>query len=296
MYDVANRELHTEVLYPVYYLPTQPFNLMSVRCMIKYNGFDSPNFKELTWSKYDPKARITRTFQFNEKRGAYHWQSLQSSDSPLHLGALQSNSTHASDIFAGYKLDQAEITRLASLYGNVTQCVFDEDISDFDRSKLVPWAGKKYFCLPIFDNKNRADFVSTEKITTRQLRVSTEDNVLGDPLSRGPKYMSKFYEEARKMGATSFVRMDVPPMILSLLTVLASLHPAVLQEEYDSRMDRNSKPSRSRRSPSPGQPISQASRSSTVGALGITRTNWRYVASFAGLDSMLEVAPRLDWT
>ena len=140
---------------------------------------------------------------------------------------------------------------------------------------------------------HRADFVSTEKITTRQLRVSTEDNVLGDPLSRGPKYMSKFYEEARKMGATSFVRMDVPPMILSLMAVLASLHPAVLQEEYDSRMDRNSKPSRSRRSPSPGRPISQASRSSTIGALGITRTNWRYVASFAGLGTMLEVAPRL---
>ena len=37
--------------------------------------------------------------------------------------------------------------------------------------------------------------------------------------------MSKFYEEARKMGATSFVRMDVPPMILTLLTVLATLHP-----------------------------------------------------------------------
>ena len=66
---------------------------------------------------------------------------------------------------------------------------------------------------------HRAEFVSQEKITTRQLRVSTDDNILGDPLSRGPKYMNKFYEEARKMGATSFIRMDVPPMIHDLVTI-----------------------------------------------------------------------------
>ena len=117
--------------------------------------------------------------------------------------------------------------------------------------------------------------------------------MLGDPLSRGPKYMNKFYEEARKMGATSFVRMDVPPMILSLMAVLAKPHPGVLREEYDARMERNSKPSRPRRSPSPGRSIERASRSSSIGALGITRSNWRYVASFVGLGTMLEVAPRL---
>ena len=75
--------------------------------------------------------------------------------------------------------------------------------------------------------------------------------------------------------------------------MLAKLHPGVLREEYDARMERNSKPSRSRRSPSPGRSIPQASRSPTIGALGITRSNWRYIASFAGLGAMLEVAPRL---
>ena len=121
----------------------------------------------------------------------------------------------------------------------------------------------------------------------------TEDNVLGDPLSRGPRYMAKFREEARKMGAASFVRMDVPPLIMPLLPVLAKLHPGVLREEYESQMDRSGKPSRPRRSPSPDRSISQASRSCTIGALGIQRSNWRYVASFAGLGTMLEVAPRL---
>jgi len=142
---------------------------------------------------------------------------------------------------------------------------------------------------------HRAEFVSKEKITTRQLRVSTDDNVLGDPLSRGPKYMSKFYEEARKMGATSFVRMDVPPMILALLAVLATLHPEVQREEYDSREERKSKPSRPRRSPSPEARSSPSERQCTISALGIARSNWRYVASFAGLGTMLEVAPALQW-
>ena len=52
---------------------------------------------------------------------------------------------------------------------------------------------------------HRADFGTKENIITRQLRVRTDDNVLGDPLSRGPEYMNKFREEARKMGETSSV-------------------------------------------------------------------------------------------
>ena len=80
--------------------------------------------------------------------------------------------------------------------------------------------------------RHRAEFVSKENITTRQLRVSTEDNLLGDPLSRGARYMGKkFREEARKMGAASFVRMDVPPLVVPMLPVLAELHPGVLRED-----------------------------------------------------------------
>ena len=55
--------------------------------------------------------------------------------------------------------------------------------------------------------RHRASFVKDEQITTRQFRVSSEENVLVDPLSRGPKYMSLFKKNARDQGATSFVRM-----------------------------------------------------------------------------------------
>ena len=79
-----------------------------------------------------------------------------------------------------------------------------------------------------------------------------------------------------------------------MLPVLTKLHPCVLQEEKsEARMDRSSKPSRSRRSPSPERSLTQASRSCTIGALGIQRSNWRCIASFAGCGMILEVAPRL---
>ena len=95
------------------------------------------------------------------------------------------------------------------------------------------------------------------------------------------------------MGAISFVRMDVPPIILSLLTVLAKLHPEVLRGEYKSQEERKNKPSRPRRSPSPGAQSSPSERLCTISALGIQRTSWRYVASFAGLGTMFDVARAL---
>ena len=64
--------------------------------------------------------------------------------------------------------------------------------------------------------RHRASLVKDEQITTRQFRVSSEENVLGGPLSRGPKYMALFKKNARDQDATSFVRMKIPSMIFSL--------------------------------------------------------------------------------
>jgi hypothetical protein len=86
--------------------------------------------------------------------------------------------------------------------------------------------------------QERADYVHGECITTRQRRVSSEDNVLGDPLSRGPEYMSKFKAAARDMGAVSFVRMEIPPLIRRLLTELARVFPEVKREEDERREER----------------------------------------------------------
>ena len=49
--------------------------------------------------------------------------------------------------------------------------------------------------------------------------------MLGDPLSRGPRYMRKFKDAARDIGATSFVRMPIPLLITSLLADLQDFFP-----------------------------------------------------------------------
>ena len=95
------------------------------------------------------------------------------------------------------------------------------------------------------------------------------------------------------MGATSFVRMEVPKIVMSMLVKLAALHPHILQEEPESREERKSKPSCPRRSPSPGAHSSSAERLCTISALGIQRSNWRYVASFSCLGTMFDVAREL---
>ena len=113
---------------------------------------------------------------------------------------------------------------------------------------------------------------------------------LATRFSRGPKYMNKFREEAIKMGATSFIRMEVPEIIMPMLVKLAALHPHVLQEESESREERKNKPSRPQRSPSPSAHSPPAERLCTISALGTQRSNWRYVASFAGLGTVFDVA------
>ena len=82
-------------------------------------------------------------------------------------------------------------------------------------------------------------------------------------------------------------------MIMPMLVALEALHPHVLQEESEAREERKSKPSRPSRSPSPGAHSPPSERLCAISALGIQRTNWRYVASFAGLGTMFDVAREL---
>ena len=143
--------------------------------------------------------------------------------------------------------------------------------------------------------RRRASFAKDEQITTRQFKVTTEDNVLGGPLSRGPNYMSLFKRNAREQDSTSFVRMEIPPMIVSLLDELAEQHPEVVRVEEQQRALRLQKPVRQGRSPSPSATAQAhaSKRPHSLQDLGISRTRWRYVANFAGLGTMLEIAGEL---
>ena len=65
--------------------------------------------------------------------------------------------------------------------------------------------------------------------------VNTKKNVIGDPLSRGPQLFPDFRRAARQMGATKFVRLDIPQSIFSLMQEVESLPPEQEKQESDSR-------------------------------------------------------------
>ena len=104
--------------------------------------------------------------------------------------------------------------------------------------------------------------------------------------------MSLFKRNAREQDSTSFVRMEIPPMIVSLLDELAEQHPEVVRVEEQQRALRLQKPVRQGRSPSPSPSATAEAHASkrphSLQDLGISRTRWRYVANFAGLGTMLE--------
>ena len=53
--------------------------------------------------------------------------------------------------------------------------------------------------------------------------MNTKKNVTGDPLSRDKQY--DFRRAARQMGATKFVRLDIPQTIFTLMQEVESLFP-----------------------------------------------------------------------
>ena len=67
--------------------------------------------------------------------------------------------------------------------------------------------------------QHRAAFAIQTGVVTRVRRVKSKDNVLADPVSRLAR--ATFKEEARKLGATKFVRLPMAPEAHLLLGELA---------------------------------------------------------------------------
>ena len=57
--------------------------------------------------------------------------------------------------------------------------------------------------------QHRADFAGRTGVVTRLRRVKSKDNVLADPVSR--LAMDTFKTEARKLGASRFVKIPLAP-------------------------------------------------------------------------------------
>ena len=136
--------------------------------------------------------------------------------------------------------------------------------------------------------RRRADFVLQRRISTRPVYVNTKKNVIGDPLSRGPQYFPDFCRAARQMGATKFVRLDIPQSIFSLMQEVESLFPEQEKQELDSREFREE-----RRPATPPSPVSPAPPThARLADIGVTRDAWTYAVTFCGLDTFMLAARR----
>ena len=63
--------------------------------------------------------------------------------------------------------------------------------------------------------QHRAEFAGRTGVVTRVRRVKSKDNVLADPVSR--LATATFKAEARKLGATKFVKLPLAPEVQQLM-------------------------------------------------------------------------------
>ena len=84
---------------------------------------------------------------------------------------------------------------------------------------LTSTANKSRSILQSVVLQHRADFAMRTGVVTRIRRVKSKDNVLADPVSRLAR--STFKDEARKLGATKFVKVPMAPEAKALLAALA---------------------------------------------------------------------------
>jgi site-specific DNA-cytosine methylase len=138
--------------------------------------------------------------------------------------------------------------------------------------------------------RHRGEFVKANNISTRPVYVNTKKNIIGDPLSRGPKYFQDFRDAATSMGATRFVRLQIPREILGLMDKMGSLYPAQAEQELEEREWKLSRPpTPSRPTPSPPA-LPPPPASSRLADIGIAPNAWTYVVAFSGLDTFMQAA------
>ena len=90
------------------------------------------------------------------------------------------------------------------------------------------------------------------------------------------------------MGATKFVRLDIPQSIFSLMQEAESLFPEQEKQESEAREFREE-----RRPASPPSPVSPAPPNyARLADIGVTRDAWTYAVTFCGHDTFMLAARR----
>ena len=131
--------------------------------------------------------------------------------------------------------------------------------------------------------QHRAAFAIQAGVVTRVRRVKSKDNLLADPVSRLAR--GTFKEEARKLGATKFVKLPMSPETTALMDELA-VRLAELEEDGEptSGTARNLGEVRPRYE---SKQHAEGDQSTTGANGGRTEpARWGFVSGFCGLDSM----------
>ena len=134
--------------------------------------------------------------------------------------------------------------------------------------------------------QHRAHFAMQTGVVTRVRRVTSKDNVLADPVSRLAR--ATFKEEARKLGATKFVRLPMAPEAHLLLGELAE-RLGELEEDGEPTSGTASSVAEvyareQRYLDEKGSPDEAATEPEQ--AADADRRRWGFLSGFCGADSM----------
>ena len=134
--------------------------------------------------------------------------------------------------------------------------------------------------------QHRAAFAIQTGVVTRVRRVKSKDNVLADPVSRLAR--ATFKEEARKLGATKFVKLPMSKEATELMDELA-VRLAELEEDGEptsgTAKDVEEVYAREKYYENKQQAEDGQSTKSTDGG-ETSPARWGFVSGFCGLDSM----------
>ena len=134
--------------------------------------------------------------------------------------------------------------------------------------------------------QHRAAFAIQTGVVTRVRRVKSKDNVLADPVSRLAR--ATFKEEARKLGATKFVKLPMSKETTALMDELA-VRLTELEEDGEptSGTAKNVEEVYAREKYYESKQQAEGGQSTTDSDVGETApARWGFVSGFCGLDSM----------
>ena len=187
VWDYAQHEMYDLLVKGVYYVPNQPFNLMSVKQMIRRQDFESPDFKRLTWQFTEPSG-LHRQFRFEESFSTYIWRPVTGTATAAAANTTRLATQYLSNM-TGVRLKSEVMLQYRGLLGNADTGNFDHilDLSNDGKQQATlqgTWNQSHVFGIPAFTNKHlfrvldkaQTDFTASPSTTGHTFMVPVIEN------------------------------------------------------------------------------------------------------------------------